>query len=132
MPDALNLRAVDAHYGDRIKMAMAFAGLLNKEARALEADGVDVIQFDEPAFNVFMAEVADWGIEALHRAMGFVPVGVYGNIGYKCGAWHDVAWLQLALREDRGEPVDPPCRTAELITRPGWQEALQAGSSRLR
>src|SRR6266404_1189985 len=41
----------DRHYGDRVKMAMAFASLLNQEARALEADGVDVIQFDEPAFN---------------------------------------------------------------------------------
>src|SRR5258707_11449655 len=41
----------DRHYGDRVKMAFAFADLLNAEARALEADGVDVIQFDEPAFN---------------------------------------------------------------------------------
>src|SRR5690349_11791589 len=44
----------DRHYGDRVKMAFAFADLLNAEARALEADGVDVIQFDEPAFNVYM------------------------------------------------------------------------------
>ncbi len=51
----------DRHYGDKVKMAMAFAGLLNQEARALEKDGVDVIQFDEPAFNVFMDEVADLG-----------------------------------------------------------------------
>ncbi|MEN3383314.1 MAG: 5-methyltetrahydropteroyltriglutamate--homocysteine methyltransferase, partial [Hyphomicrobiales bacterium] len=59
----------DRHYGDKIKMAMAFASLLNQEARALQADGVDVIQFDEPAFNVYMDEVAAWGIEALHRAI---------------------------------------------------------------
>src|SRR5690606_1220625 len=58
----------DRHYGDKVKMAMAFAALLNQEARALEADGVDVVQFDEPAFNVYMNEVKDWGIEALHRA----------------------------------------------------------------
>ena len=58
----------DRHYGDRTRMAMAFAALLNEEARGLEADGVDVIQFDEPAFNVFMDEVKDWGIAALHRA----------------------------------------------------------------
>src|SRR5262245_35703675 len=58
----------DRYYGDRTRMAMAFAGLLNEEARGLEADGVDVIQFDEPAFNVFMDEVKDWGIAALHRA----------------------------------------------------------------
>src|SRR5215211_9127310 len=57
----------DAHYGDRVKMAMAFADLLNGEARALEADGVDVIQFDEPAFNVYLRDVQEWGIDALHR-----------------------------------------------------------------
>src|SRR5712675_1833146 len=59
----------DAHYGDRVKMAMAFADVLNEEARALAADGVDVIQFDEPAFNVYMDDVRDWGIAALHRAI---------------------------------------------------------------
>src|SRR5215470_15581923 len=53
----------DAHYGDRVKMAFAFADLLNQEARALVADGVDVIQFDEPAFNVYMREVSTWGIK---------------------------------------------------------------------
>ena len=59
----------DAHYGDRVKMAFAFARLINQEARALQADGVDTIQFDEPAFNVYMDEVPSWGIEALHRAI---------------------------------------------------------------
>jgi 5-methyltetrahydropteroyltriglutamate--homocysteine methyltransferase len=59
----------DEHYGDRVKMAMAFAALLNEESRGLAADGIDVIQFDEPAFNVYMDEAAGWGIEALHRAI---------------------------------------------------------------
>src|SRR5215510_4000614 len=58
----------DSYYGDRVKMAMAFAAVLNEEARALAADGVDVIQFDEPAFNVYMDEVAEWGVAALERA----------------------------------------------------------------
>ena len=58
----------DRHYGDRVKMAMAFADLLNEEARGLEADGVDVIQFDEPAFNVYMDDAVAWGIDALHVA----------------------------------------------------------------
>ena len=58
----------DQYYGDRVKMAFAFAELLNEEAKALQADGVDVIQFDEPAFNVYMDEVTDWGIKALERA----------------------------------------------------------------
>src|SRR5213075_1631822 len=59
----------DEHYGDKVKLAMAFADLLNQEARALEKDGVDVIQFDEPAFNVYMEDVKRWGIQALNRAI---------------------------------------------------------------
>src|ERR1700728_1777876 len=59
----------DAHYGDRVKMAMAFAALLNEEVRGLAADGVDVMQFDEPALHVHMDDAAGWGIEALHRAI---------------------------------------------------------------
>ncbi len=55
----------DAHYGRRADMAMAFAKLLNEEAREIDALGVDVIQFDEPAFNVFMNDVKEWGIAAL-------------------------------------------------------------------
>ncbi len=58
----------DRFYGDRVKMAMAFADLLNQEAKALQADGVDIIQFDEPAFNVYMQDAADWGVAALERA----------------------------------------------------------------
>ena len=58
----------DQFYGDKINMAMAFAELLNQEALALQADGVDIIQFDEPAFNVYMKEAADWGVKALEVA----------------------------------------------------------------
>ncbi|MGP5523681.1 methionine synthase [Glutamicibacter arilaitensis] len=58
----------DAHYRSRGKLAWEFATILNQEARELEAAGVDVIQFDEPAFNFFFDEVADWGIAALERA----------------------------------------------------------------
>jgi hypothetical protein len=58
----------DRFYGDRVKMALAFAELLNQEALALQADGVDIVQFDEPAFNVYMDEAADWGVKALERA----------------------------------------------------------------
>ncbi len=57
----------DRHYGDKVALAMAFARVLNEEVRALQADGVDVIQLDEPAFNVYMSEVKVWGIEAPHR-----------------------------------------------------------------
>ncbi|MCC2676934.1 MAG: 5-methyltetrahydropteroyltriglutamate--homocysteine methyltransferase, partial [Ramlibacter sp.] len=58
----------DRFYGDRVKLAFAFAELLNQEALALQADGVDIIQFDEPAFNVYMKDAADWGVKALERA----------------------------------------------------------------
>lgn len=82
----------DAHYGDKVKMAMAFADLLNREARALEADGVDVIQFDEPAFNVFMGEVAGWGIEALHRAIDGLKCTTAVHICYGYGIKANIDW----------------------------------------
>src|SRR4029453_14325552 len=58
----------DEHYGRREDLALAFAAALNEEAGELEGLGVDVIQFDEPAFNVYMREVADWGMAALELA----------------------------------------------------------------
>ena len=58
----------DRFYGEKIKLAMAFAELLNQEALALQADGVDIIQFDEPAFNAYMKDAADWGVAALEVA----------------------------------------------------------------
>jgi 5-methyltetrahydropteroyltriglutamate--homocysteine methyltransferase len=91
-PMTISDTIADAHYRDRIKMAMAFAGLLNKEARALEADGVDVIQFDEPAFNVFMGEVADWGIEALHRAVDGLKCTTAVHICYGYGIKANIDW----------------------------------------
>jgi 5-methyltetrahydropteroyltriglutamate--homocysteine methyltransferase len=82
----------DAHYGDRVKMAMAFAGLLNEEAGGLAADGVDVIQFDEPAFNVYMKEAAAWGIEALHRAIAGLSCKTAVHICYGYGIPPNIAW----------------------------------------
>ncbi len=82
----------DAHYGDRVKMAFAFADLLNQEARALEADGVDVIQFDEPAFNVYMKEVATWGVEALHRCIEGLKCRTAVHICYGYGIKANVDW----------------------------------------
>jgi 5-methyltetrahydropteroyltriglutamate--homocysteine methyltransferase len=82
----------DAHYGDRVKMAMAFANLLNEEARGLAADGIDVIQFDEPAFNVYMDAAAGWGIEALHRAIDGVAATSAVHICYGYGIPANVQW----------------------------------------
>jgi len=82
----------DAHYGDRVKMALAFAALLNDEARGLAADGVDVIQFDEPAFNVYMDAAAGWGIEALHVAIEGVACKTAVHICYGYGITANIQW----------------------------------------
>jgi 5-methyltetrahydropteroyltriglutamate--homocysteine methyltransferase len=82
----------DAHYGDRVKMAFAFADLLNEEVRGLAADGVDVIQFDEPAFNVYMDAAASWGIEALHRAIDGVSATSAVHICYGYGITANIEW----------------------------------------
>jgi 5-methyltetrahydropteroyltriglutamate--homocysteine methyltransferase len=82
----------DRHYGDKVKMAMAFAGLLNQEARALEYDGVDVIQFDEPAFNVFMDDVTAWGIAALERAIDGLKCTTAVHICYGYGIKANIDW----------------------------------------
>jgi 5-methyltetrahydropteroyltriglutamate--homocysteine methyltransferase len=91
-PMTISDTVADSHYGDKVKMAMAFAGLLNQEARALEADGVDVIQFDEPAFNVFMTEVQVWGIEALHRAIDGLKCTTAVHICYGYGIKANIDW----------------------------------------
>ena len=82
----------DGYYGDRVKMALAFAELLNTEAKALEADGVDVVQFDEPAFNVYMDEVRDWGMAALERAALGLTCTTAVHICYGYGIKANTDW----------------------------------------
>jgi 5-methyltetrahydropteroyltriglutamate--homocysteine methyltransferase len=117
----------DRHYGDKVKMAMAFAALLNEEARALQADGVDTIQFDEPAFNVYMDEVKDWGIEALHRAAEGLTCttavhicygyGIKANLDWKAtlgGEWRQYEAIFPALAASRIRQVSVECRNARV------------------
>ena len=121
-PMTISDTIADSHYGDKIKMAMAFADLLNKEAHALEKDNVDVIQFDEPAFNVFMGEVAGWGIEALHRAIDGLKCttavhicygyGIKANIDWKNslgGEWRQYEEIFPALAASRISEVSVEC-----------------------
>jgi 5-methyltetrahydropteroyltriglutamate--homocysteine methyltransferase len=82
----------DRHYGDRAKLAMAFAELLNQEARALEKDGVDVIQIDEPAFNVYMDDVKRWGIDTLHRTIQGLKCTTCVHICYGYGIQANLDW----------------------------------------
>jgi 5-methyltetrahydropteroyltriglutamate--homocysteine methyltransferase len=117
----------DAHYGDRVRMAMAFADLLNAEARALEADGVDVIQFDEPAFNVYLREVEEWGIDALHRAIDGLTCttavhicygyGIKANIDWKAtlgNEWRQYEKIFPALAKSRIDEVSVECRNSRV------------------
>ncbi len=84
----------DRFYGDKVKMAFAFAELLNQEALALQADGVDIIQFDEPAFNVYMADAADWGVKALERAAQGLTCTTAVHICYGYGIKANNDWKE--------------------------------------
>ncbi len=117
----------DAHYGKRADMAMAFAELLNQEARELEAEGVDLIQFDEPAFNVFMDDVKEWGIAALHKAIEGLKCqtavhicygyGIKANLDWKeslGGEWRQYEEIFPALNESRLDQVSLECANSKV------------------
>jgi 5-methyltetrahydropteroyltriglutamate--homocysteine methyltransferase len=91
----------DAHYGRRADLAMAFAKVLNEEERELEALGADVIQFDEPAFNVFMDDVKDWGIAALEAAAAGLKCTTAVHICYGYGIEANVKWKETLGSEWR-------------------------------
>ena len=82
----------DGFYGDRVKLAFAFAELLNQEALALQADGVDVVQFDEPAFNVYLADAVSWGVRALERAAQGLSCTTAVHICYGYGIQANLDW----------------------------------------
>ena len=91
----------DRFYGDKVKMAFAFAELLNQEALALQADGVDIIQFDEPAFNVYMKDAADWGVKALERAAQGLTCTTAVHICYGYGIKANNDWKEKLGEEWR-------------------------------
>jgi len=91
----------DGHYKSREKLAWAFAEILNDEARAIEAAGVDVIQFDEPAFNVYFDEVRDWGVAALERAAQGLRCTTAVHICYGYGIKANNEWKKTLGSEWR-------------------------------
>ena len=91
----------DRHYGSKVDMAFAFAELLNQEALALQADGVDIIQFDEPAFNVYMQDAVDWGVRALERAARGLTCTTAVHICYGYGIKANLDWKQTLGQEWR-------------------------------
>jgi 5-methyltetrahydropteroyltriglutamate--homocysteine methyltransferase len=105
----------DRHYGDKAKLAMAFAALLNQEARALEKDGVDTVQFDEPAFNVYMDDVKRWGIKALHRAIQGLKCKTAVHICYGYGIKPNLDWKQTLGSEWRQYEVIFPALAKSRI-----------------
>ncbi|OIP13683.1 MAG: 5-methyltetrahydropteroyltriglutamate--homocysteine methyltransferase [Comamonadaceae bacterium CG2_30_57_122] len=91
----------DRFYGSKVDMAMAFADLLNQEALALQADGVDIIQFDEPAFNVYLKDAATWGVQALERAAKGLTCTTAVHICYGYGIKANLDWKETLGQEWR-------------------------------
>jgi 5-methyltetrahydropteroyltriglutamate--homocysteine methyltransferase len=105
----------DAYYRDRERLAMAFAEVLNEEARDLSALGVEVIQFDEPAFNVYLEAVRDWGIAALERAAGGLSVKTGVHICYGYGIKANIDWKERLGAEWRQYEAIFPALAASRI-----------------
>ena len=89
--------------------------------------GVDVIQFDEPAFNVYMKEVGEWGIAALHRAVEGLACktavhicygyGIQANINWKASLgieWRQYELIFPALAASRVDQVSVECAGAKV------------------
>jgi 5-methyltetrahydropteroyltriglutamate--homocysteine methyltransferase len=117
----------DDHYKSREKLAWAFAGILNEEARAIAATGVDVIQFDEPAFNVYFDEVRDWGIAALERAAAGLPCTTAVHICYGYGIKANIEWKKTLGSEWRQYEETFPRLAASKID----QVSLECANSRV-
>jgi 5-methyltetrahydropteroyltriglutamate--homocysteine methyltransferase len=108
-------------------MAMAFAEILNEEALELEAAGCDVIQFDEPAFNVFMEDVKDWGIAALDRAARGLKCATAVHICYGYGIEANIQWKQTLGSEWRQyEEIFPAINGSSI-----GQVSLECANSRV-
>ncbi|MBM3518653.1 MAG: methionine synthase [Alphaproteobacteria bacterium] len=117
----------DEHYGDRARLAMAFAGVLNEEARDLAAAGVDMIQFDEPAFNVYLDDVKSWGVAALHAAIAGVGATTAVHICYGYGIDANRAWKRSLGAEWRQyEDIFPALNRSRID-----QVSLECANSRV-
>lgn len=117
----------DEHYGDRAATAMAFARILNQEARELASLGVDVVQFDEPAFNVYLDQVKDWGIEALHVAIEGVSCKTAIHICYGYGIDANRAWKEtLGDQWRQYEEIFPALNVSRID-----QVSLECANSRV-
>ncbi|MBI4608929.1 MAG: methionine synthase [Candidatus Rokubacteria bacterium] len=117
----------DEHYRDRPRLAMEFARLINAEARELAALGVDVLQLDEPAFNVYLDDVKAWGIEALHAAIEGLACKTAVHICYGYGIKANIEWKQALGSEWRQYAETFPLLAASRID----QVSLECANSRV-
>ena len=117
----------DSHYRSREKLAWAFAEILNEEARAIAAAGIDVIQFDEPAFNVYFDEVRDWGVKTLERAAQDLSCTTAVHICYGYGIKANVEWKATLGAEWRQYEQTFPLLAASRID----QVSLECANSRV-
>ena len=117
----------DNHYRSREKLAREFAAILNQEARELERAGADVIQFDEPAFNVYMDEVAAWGIEALEAAAAGLKCKTAVHICYGYGIKANIDWKKTLGSEWRQYESTFPLLARSMID----QVSLECANSRV-
>lgn len=119
--------AADAHYGNRADMAMAFAALLNEEAREIEALGVDTIQIDEPAFNIYTDAVKEWGIAALEKAIEGLSCTTAVHICYGYGIPENMTWKKSLGNEWRQyEEIFPAINRSRVR-----QVSLECANSRV-
>jgi 5-methyltetrahydropteroyltriglutamate--homocysteine methyltransferase len=117
----------DEFYRDRRRLAFDFARVLNEEARELAASGVDVVQFDEPAFNVYMDDVERWGIDALHAAIEGVACRTAVHICYGYGIPANIEWKRTLGQEWRQYEATFPLLAASRID----QVSLECANSRV-
>ena len=117
----------DEHYRDRRALALAFATVINEEARELEALGLDFVQLDEPAFNVYLDDVERWGIEALHVAIDGLRCRTAVHICYGYGIQANIDWKQTLGSEWRQYERTFPLLAKSRI----GQVSLECASSRV-
>jgi 5-methyltetrahydropteroyltriglutamate--homocysteine methyltransferase len=117
----------DEHYRDRRRLALEFARVINEEARELVARGLDVLQLDEPAFNVYMDDVRAWGIEALHRAIDGLACTTAVHICYGYGIKANTDWKATLGSEWRQYEQTFPALAASRID----QISVECANSRV-
>jgi 5-methyltetrahydropteroyltriglutamate--homocysteine methyltransferase len=117
----------DDCYGSRRDLAFAFAEVIHDEILDLCALGVDVVQLDEPAFNVYFEEVDEWGIDTLNAAIRDVPCKTAVHVCYGYGIQANLDWKRtLGAHWDQYDIVLPMLERSNVD-----QVAIELAGSRV-